>query len=99
MPWSPDIYLEHAATTTLVLVRVGVLVGVAPILGPFEVPLRVRILVAVALAALLVPLEAERAALRRALSRNNNNVSLTAQMLGISRATLHRKINRLGLHS
>jgi transcriptional regulator of acetoin/glycerol metabolism len=43
-------------------------------------------------------LEAERAALRRALSRNNNNVSLTAQMLGISRATLHRKINRLGLH-
>lgn len=44
-------------------------------------------------------LEAERAALRRALSRNNNNVSLTAQMLGISRATLHRKINRLGLHS
>lgn len=44
-------------------------------------------------------LEAERAALRRALSRNNNNVSQTAQMLGISRATLHRKINRLGLHS
>jgi transcriptional regulator of acetoin/glycerol metabolism len=44
-------------------------------------------------------LEAERAALRRALSRNNNNVSLTAQMLGISRATLHRKINRLGIHS
>lgn len=44
-------------------------------------------------------LEAERAALRRALSRNNNNVSLTAQMLGISRATLHRKINRLGLHN
>ena len=43
-------------------------------------------------------LEAERAALRRALSRNNNNVSLTAQMLGISRATLHRKINRLGIH-
>lgn len=44
-------------------------------------------------------LEAERAALRRALSRNNNNVSLTAQMLGISRATLHRKINRLGLNN
>lgn len=43
-------------------------------------------------------LEAERAALRRALSRNNGNVSLTAQMLGMSRATLHRKINRLGLH-
>ncbi|MFM2281606.1 MAG: hypothetical protein RLZZ444_3837 [Pseudomonadota bacterium] len=42
-------------------------------------------------------LEAERAALRRALSRNNGNVSLTAQMLGISRATLHRKINKLGL--
>jgi transcriptional regulator of acetoin/glycerol metabolism len=44
-------------------------------------------------------LEAERAALRRALSRNNGNVSLTAQMLGISRATLHRKINKLDLHS
>jgi transcriptional regulator of acetoin/glycerol metabolism len=43
-------------------------------------------------------LEAERAALRRALSRNNGNVSLTAQMLGISRATLHRKINKLGIH-
>ena len=44
-------------------------------------------------------LEAERAALRRALSRNNGNVSLTAQMLGISRATLHRKINKLDLHA
>jgi transcriptional regulator of acetoin/glycerol metabolism len=44
-------------------------------------------------------LEAERAALRRALSRNNGNVSQTAQMLGISRATLHRKINKLSLHS
>lgn len=44
-------------------------------------------------------LEAERAALRRALSRNNGNVSLTAQMLGISRATLHRKINKLDLHT
>jgi transcriptional regulator of acetoin/glycerol metabolism len=43
-------------------------------------------------------LDAERAALRRALSRNNGNVSATAQMLGISRATLHRKINRLELH-
>jgi transcriptional regulator of acetoin/glycerol metabolism len=43
-------------------------------------------------------LEAERAALRRALSRNNGNISLTAQMLGISRATLHRKINKLDLH-
>lgn len=42
-------------------------------------------------------LEAERAALRRALTRNGGNVSHTAQMLGISRATLHRKINRLGL--
>ena len=41
--------------------------------------------------------ESERAALRRALARNNGNVSMTAQMLGISRATLHRKINKLGL--
>ena len=30
--------------------------------------------------------------------RKNGNVSLTAQMLGISRATLHRKINKLDLH-
>ena len=37
------------------------------------------------------------AALRRALSRNNNNVSLTAQMLGISRATLYRRMDQLGL--
>lgn len=41
--------------------------------------------------------EAERAALRRALSRCNGNVSQAAQMLGISRATLHRKIKRLEL--
>ncbi|WP_454286410.1 GAF domain-containing protein [Rhizobium arsenicireducens] len=40
---------------------------------------------------------AERAALRRALSRTNGNVSQAAQILGISRATLHRKIKRLSL--
>jgi transcriptional regulator of acetoin/glycerol metabolism len=40
-------------------------------------------------------LEAERAALRRALSRNNGNFSLTAAMLGNSRATLHRQINKI----
>ncbi|KPF45523.1 GAF domain-containing protein [Rhizobium sp. AAP43] len=41
--------------------------------------------------------DAERAALRRALSRAQGNVSLAAQTLGISRATLHRKIKRLNL--
>ncbi len=42
-------------------------------------------------------LEAERAALRRAISRNNGNMSRTAEALGISRATLHRKVKRLGI--
>ena len=41
--------------------------------------------------------EAERAALRRTLSRAQGNVTLAAQLLGISRATLHRKIKRLQL--
>ncbi|MBP1844271.1 transcriptional regulator of acetoin/glycerol metabolism [Rhizobium petrolearium] len=41
---------------------------------------------------------AERAALLRALSRTNGNVSQAAISLGMSRATLHRKIKRLGLH-
>ena len=42
--------------------------------------------------------EAERAALRRALSRVHGNVTQAAQLLGISRATLHRKMNRLKIH-
>ncbi|MFN7093622.1 MAG: helix-turn-helix domain-containing protein, partial [Allorhizobium sp.] len=42
--------------------------------------------------------DAERAALRRVLSRANGNVSQAAQMLGISRATLHRKMKRFQLH-
>jgi transcriptional regulator of acetoin/glycerol metabolism len=41
--------------------------------------------------------EAERAALRRALARVDGNVSAAAHSLGISRATLHRKLNRFGL--
>ena len=40
---------------------------------------------------------AERAALQRALARAGGNVSAAAQALGISRATLHRKLKRLGL--
>jgi transcriptional regulator of acetoin/glycerol metabolism len=43
-------------------------------------------------------LEAERAALRRAITRNNGNMSRTAMSLGISRATLHRKVKRLGVN-
>lgn len=42
--------------------------------------------------------EAERAALLRALSRSSGNVSQAAIALGISRATLHRKMKRLNLH-
>ncbi|MBW9113388.1 sigma-54-dependent Fis family transcriptional regulator [Rhizobium cauense] len=42
--------------------------------------------------------EAERAALLRALSRSSGNVSQAAVALGMSRATLHRKMKRLNLH-
>jgi len=42
--------------------------------------------------------EAERAALRRVLSRTKGNVSQAAQLLGISRATLHRKMKRFAIH-
>jgi transcriptional regulator of acetoin/glycerol metabolism len=41
--------------------------------------------------------DAERAAVRRALGAAGGNVSAAATALGVSRATLHRKINRLGL--
>jgi transcriptional regulator of acetoin/glycerol metabolism len=41
--------------------------------------------------------EAERGALQRALARADGNVSAAAKALGISRATLHRKLNRLGI--
>lgn len=43
-------------------------------------------------------MEAERAALLRALSRANGNVSQAASSLGMSRSTLHRKMKRLNLH-
>ncbi len=42
-------------------------------------------------------LEAERAALRRVLSRANGNVTHAASLLGISRATLHRKMKKLSV--
>ncbi|ARM90130.1 transcriptional regulator protein [Rhizobium sp. CIAT894] len=42
--------------------------------------------------------EAEKAALLRALSRTSGNVSQAAIALGISRATLHRKMKKFGLH-
>ncbi|MBB5693344.1 GAF domain-containing protein [Muricoccus pecuniae] len=42
-------------------------------------------------------LQAERSALQRALARAGGNVSAAAGALGISRATLHRKLRRLGL--
>jgi transcriptional regulator of acetoin/glycerol metabolism len=41
---------------------------------------------------------AERGAVRRAMARVGGNVSAAARVLGISRATLHRKLNRLGLN-
>ncbi len=40
---------------------------------------------------------AERSALQRALARAHGNVTHTARNLGISRATLHRKMKQLGL--
>lgn len=42
--------------------------------------------------------EAERAVLSRALARADGNIAAAARLLGISRATLHRKLNRLELH-
>ncbi|PDQ22958.1 Fis family transcriptional regulator [Mesorhizobium sanjuanii] len=42
--------------------------------------------------------DAERGVLQRALARADGNVSAAAQALGISRATLHRKLNRLDVH-
>ncbi|MGR6430187.1 helix-turn-helix domain-containing protein [Rhizobium sp. PAMB 3174] len=42
--------------------------------------------------------EAERAALRRMLSRTNGNVSQAAELLGISRATMHRKMKKFSVH-
>ncbi|ESX99688.1 helix-turn-helix domain-containing protein [Mesorhizobium sp. LNJC405B00] len=42
--------------------------------------------------------EAERGVLQRALARADGNVSAAAHALGISRATLHRKLNRLDVH-
>jgi transcriptional regulator of acetoin/glycerol metabolism len=41
--------------------------------------------------------DAERAALRRVMSRVNGNVSLAADTLGISRATLYRKMKKLSI--
>ena len=40
---------------------------------------------------------AERAALKRALARADGNVSAAARALGIGRATLYRRMKRLGL--
>ncbi|MFJ7354124.1 GAF domain-containing protein [Phyllobacterium sp. NPDC097923] len=40
---------------------------------------------------------AERGAIQRALARSGGNVSAAAADMGISRATLHRKLKRLGL--
>ena len=42
--------------------------------------------------------ESERAALRRVLSRSNGNITHAAALLGISRATLHRKMKKLAVH-
>jgi transcriptional regulator of acetoin/glycerol metabolism len=43
--------------------------------------------------------QAERGALQRALASTGGNVSAAAKSLGISRATLHRKMNRFALHT
>ena len=41
--------------------------------------------------------DAERGVLQRALARVGGNVSAAAKLLGISRATMHRKLNKAGL--
>lgn len=41
--------------------------------------------------------EAERGAVRRALALSGGNVSAASRALGVSRATLHRKLRRLGV--
>jgi len=41
--------------------------------------------------------EAERAELRRALARTHGNAAAAARMLGIGRATLYRRMERLGI--
>ncbi|MGB3389772.1 MAG: helix-turn-helix domain-containing protein [Pseudaminobacter sp.] len=41
--------------------------------------------------------QAERAVLERALTRSGQNITAAARILGISRATLHRKLARLGI--
>lgn len=42
-------------------------------------------------------IQAERSGILRALAHSQGNVSVAAKLLGISRATLHRKLNRLGI--
>ncbi len=39
--------------------------------------------------------DAERAVVQRALARSQGNVAAAARLLGVSRATMHRKLNRL----
>ena len=47
----------------------------------------------------VVPLaDMERRAIRRALAATDHNVSQAARALGINRATLHRKLNKLNRH-
>jgi transcriptional regulator of acetoin/glycerol metabolism len=41
---------------------------------------------------------AERGVLQRALARADGNVTEAADALGVSRATLHRKLKRLNIH-
>ena len=45
----------------------------------------------------ILPVKAEKAAVIRALARAGNNVSQAARQLGIGRATLYRRMKRLGL--
>ena len=47
----------------------------------------------------VVPLAVlEREAIRHAMAVTGHNVSQAARALGINRATLHRKLNKLNLH-
>ncbi len=41
--------------------------------------------------------DSERSVILRAIARAEGNISAAAKLLGVSRATLHRKLNRLGI--
>ena len=41
---------------------------------------------------------AERSVIQRVLAKADGNISVAATMMGMGRATLHRKLKKLGIH-